>query len=70
VTFIASFSSYGEDILNVGDHGMIKFSTVISNIGGGYDNATGLFTAPMPGLYSFYFTSQSDNQHTSVFVVI
>jgi hypothetical protein len=35
---------------------VVIFDTAISNVGGGYDTATGIFTAPSTGFYSFAAT--------------
>lgn len=35
---------------------VIEFSRVFSNQGDGYDNTTGIFTAPYSGVYLFFFS--------------
>lgn len=39
------------DHMHSGDY--IQFDTVHTNFGGAYDNATGVFVAPIPGVYLF-----------------
>ena len=41
--------------------GTVVFDTVMLNQGSHYDNSTGIFTAPIAGLYSFSFNVLSDN---------
>jgi hypothetical protein len=67
VSFIATFSN--TQVVNVGSGGPIRFSSVVTNVGNGYSSATGMFTAPFPGLYSFFFAGQSDNSHIAGFEV-
>ncbi|XP_060580550.1 complement C1q-like protein 4 [Ruditapes philippinarum] len=38
---------------HVGLNETVKFDTVITNVGNGFDNTTGVFTAPLPGIYMF-----------------
>ena len=61
VAFIAHF--HKDVSLNIGTNSTIKFDTVVTNLGQGYDPDTGLFTAPFSGLYSFFFSIEHDNQH-------
>ena len=48
---MAHVSQYG---VTIGTDSPIKFDAVVSNIGGGYNPATGVFAAPVSGLYVFY----------------
>ena len=41
--------------------GTVEFDTVMLNQGSHYDNSTGIFTAPIAGLYNFSFNVLSDN---------
>nr|KAG5707860.1 hypothetical protein BaRGS_031591 [Batillaria attramentaria] len=52
VGFTVQFSA--DPVSNVGVHGTFKFDRVVSNVGGGYDPHTGIFTAPVTGLYAFF----------------
>ncbi|XP_063411150.1 uncharacterized protein LOC134694086 [Mytilus trossulus] len=40
----------------IGDGSIVVYDTVTSNLGGGYDKSTGMFTAPGEGLYYFTWT--------------
>merc|ERR1712002_459556 len=37
----------------------VKYDTIFSNVGGGYDSTTGIFTCPVPGIYVFQFHALS-----------
>ena len=47
---------------------ILKWNHIILNIGGGYDDTTGLFTAPISGFYHFSFWGMNLN-NTSAFVI-
>merc|ERR1719320_220113 len=53
VAFHADFFNYTDANYNISDGGVIPFDNIILNEGDGYDNNTGIFTAPETGLYSF-----------------
>ena len=43
----------------------LVFGSVIRNAGGGYNKRTGVFTAPVGGLYQLFFSILSENGTTS-----
>ncbi|XP_071150032.1 cerebellin-3-like [Mytilus galloprovincialis] len=40
----------------IDDGSVVMYDTVSTNLGGGYDKSTGMFTAPVEGLYYFTWT--------------
>lgn len=44
----------------------LKYQRILSNIGSGYNPATGVFTAMVPGLYYFSYTMFNNGQPNSV----
>ena len=61
VGFTAYYSVDGS--LNVGTAAPFRFDKDVVNYGQGYNLHTGIFTAPVSGLYIFFFNIQQDNQH-------
>ncbi|CAC5384429.1 C1QL [Mytilus coruscus] len=53
VGFLVSNSG---SLQNVGNDAIVVYDTVTTNLGGGYDKSTGVFTAPVEGLYYFSWT--------------
>nr|KAG5707858.1 hypothetical protein BaRGS_031589 [Batillaria attramentaria] len=62
-------NSASEDI-TFGAHGVLKFDHLVTSVGGGYDPHTGIFTAPVSGLYVFFLSIMSSNEHGAVDVAI
>ncbi|XP_049924403.1 complement C1q-like protein 4 [Epinephelus moara] len=54
VLFYAAFQGSLRDIL----YNPVIFNQVVVNQGSGYNNDTGVFTAPVPGIYQFVFAAQ------------
>ncbi|WAR11234.1 hypothetical protein MAR_036310 [Mya arenaria] len=53
---IAFYASLSDDISKTTASAPLVFNNVITNIGGGYEPSTGLFTAPTNGLFVFSLT--------------
>jgi hypothetical protein len=49
---------------------IIIFDHVITNIGGWYDNATGVFTVPTPGLYVISWTIETYGRLTEAVLLV
>lgn len=49
---------------NIFKNTVVKFETVQINVGGGYDNNTGIFTSPSGGYYTFHWSvTSADNSY-------
>ena len=47
----------------------MEFNTAPSNVGGGYDTGTGVFTCPVTGLYFFATSVYSSDSHNVIQLV-
>ncbi|XP_060887570.1 cerebellin-1-like [Labrus mixtus] len=63
VAFSASLSNFGEINRGPSTDKTLIFKRIFSNIGNGYDKSTGVFTAPVDGLYYFSFSTYGYNTH-------
>uniref|UniRef100_A0A3Q3LZH9 Si:ch73-180n10.1 n=1 Tax=Labrus bergylta TaxID=56723 RepID=A0A3Q3LZH9_9LABR len=54
--FFASFPGQLKGKVN-----RIKYSKVLVNVGQGFNRRTGVFRAPVPGVYQFFFSTQTAN---------
>ncbi|PVD34527.1 hypothetical protein C0Q70_05802 [Pomacea canaliculata] len=48
----------------------LKFDNIITNLGNAYDARTGVFTAPIPGLYSFFLVVMSPDETSYLVLAI
>jgi len=63
-TRVAFTSCVGHnDLVNLQQHQVIVFDHVITNHDNAYDNTTGLFRAPLSGVYAFHFSAMSIPYH-------
>ncbi|XP_060588636.1 complement C1q-like protein 2 [Ruditapes philippinarum] len=52
---VAFYTQLSKDANRVGDHQTIVFDTVTTNVGNGYNPVDGIFTAPVDGIYVFFW---------------
>lgn len=59
---------YADPVNNVGNGATLRFDSVMQNLGDGYKPVTGLFTAPVSGLYVFslHFMGSDTQQWTQL----
>ncbi|XP_041635883.1 cerebellin 11 [Cheilinus undulatus] len=65
VAFSASLASFGEIYKGPCTDKTLIFKRIFSNVGNGYDENTGVFTAPVDGFYFFSFTTYGYNTHVT-----
>nr|KAG5686621.1 hypothetical protein BaRGS_006295 [Batillaria attramentaria] len=63
LTLLAFSVRFTQDGITLGHHSTLKFDNVITNIGNGYNPQTGIFTAPVAGVYVFFLNMMSVNNH-------
>ncbi|KAL7375362.1 hypothetical protein ABVT39_016146 [Epinephelus coioides] len=63
IAFSASLANFGEIYRGPCTDKALIFKRVFSNSGNGYDQNTGIFTAPVNGLYFFSFSTYGYNTH-------
>lgn len=56
--------------LPMGQNQILRFDLVVTNIGAGYNAHTGIFTAPVSGVYSIFLSIMATNDRGSIFVGI
>ncbi|XP_062372564.1 uncharacterized protein LOC134060011 [Sardina pilchardus] len=69
---VAFAAALGKAMAKSNDEKKIPFKNILTNVGGAYDNSTGVFTAPCDGVYYFSFStfkaeSPKTNACTSLF---
>ncbi|OWF45390.1 complement C1q-like protein 4 [Mizuhopecten yessoensis] len=68
---VAFYAQLSADQSNFGTHQTIIFDRVRTNIGSAYNHDDGVFTAPFPGVYIFFWTTiNRDNSHMQTELVV
>uniref|UniRef100_A0A3B4T7Q2 Complement C1q-like protein 2 n=1 Tax=Seriola dumerili TaxID=41447 RepID=A0A3B4T7Q2_SERDU len=63
IAFSVSLANFGEIYRGPCTDKTLVFKRILSNTGNAYDQNTGIFTAPVNGLYYFSFSSYGYNTH-------
>ncbi|XP_074555471.1 cerebellin 11 [Halichoeres trimaculatus] len=63
IAFSVSLANFGEIYKGPCTDKVLIFKRIFSNTGDGYDSDTGVFTAPVSGLYYFSFSTYGYNTH-------
>ncbi|XP_033762119.1 heavy metal-binding protein HIP-like isoform X2 [Pecten maximus] len=70
-TGIAFYAQLSADQSHFGTHQTVIFDRVRTNIGNAYNHDDGVFTAPCPGVYVFFWTTANrDNSHMQTELVV
>lgn len=68
---IAFYAQLSADHDHIGNHQAMIFDRVRTNIGNAYNNRDGVFTAPSPGIYVFFWTTvNKDHSHMQTELVV
>merc|ERR1712004_648112 len=54
--YFSAYNNQGGDVT-----GHLKFPTIVTNLGGAFDGSSGVFTAPVKGVYTFSFSGQQSS---------
>jgi hypothetical protein len=54
---VAFYSYMSKTEVNIGPHDTLIFDHIETNIGNGYNGHTGIFIAPLNGVYMFFYTT-------------
>jgi hypothetical protein len=68
VAFTAGISTF--DLTHLGDHHTIVFDKPITNIGNAYSLTTGIFQAPLNGIYVFTLTLMVVARHSEYLEIV
>jgi len=58
------------DLKDIGNNQVIVFERVLTNHGSAYRNTTGIFRAPVEGVYAFHFSAMSVSHHSIDFHLV
>ncbi|XP_068444402.1 cerebellin 11 [Clinocottus analis] len=70
IAFSASLANFGEIYKGPCTDKALIYKRVFSNTGDGYDQNTGVFTAPVGGLYFFSFSTYGYNTHNTGAILV